>query len=81
MKVVTFKNLEQIFLVGHLVLTFSISMKTAMGLGMPYYVEQSALSNSKTQLFFSLLFLPCCSRVTISFAKFYIIVGVVLTYR
>jgi hypothetical protein len=38
MKVVTFKNLEQIFLVGHLVLTFSISMKTAMGLGMPYYV-------------------------------------------
>jgi endoglucanase Acf2 len=38
MKVVTLKNLEEIFLVGHLVLTLSISMKTAMGLGMPYYV-------------------------------------------
>jgi hypothetical protein len=81
MKVVTFKNLEEIFLVGHLVLTFSISIKTAMGLSMPYFVEQPALSNFKDPTLFSLLFLPCCSRVTIRFAKFYIIVGVVLTYR
>jgi len=47
MKVVTFKNLEEIFLVGHLVWTFFISMKTAKGLGIPYDVEQPALSNFK----------------------------------
>lgn len=62
MKVVTtFKNLEEIILVGHLVLTFFISMKTTMGLGIPsYYVEQPALSNFKDPTLFSLLFLPFC---------------------
>jgi hypothetical protein len=62
MKVVRFNNLEEIFLVGHLVLTFFIRMKTAMGLGMRYYVEQAALSNFKDPTLFSLLFLPCCSQ-------------------